>query len=293
MTVDFEQSRPKLFAIAYRMLGSSIEAEDVVQDAYLRYLALSSVEKQEIGSEEAWLRTVVIRLALDRLKSARMQRETYVGPWLPEPLRTDRSGWIDPAEATEQYDSLSMAFLLLLESLSPDSRAVFLLRQVFEYDYGEIALILGKSEANCRQLFSRARKLIDVQRTRWHNTPDEHRALLEQCVLAFQAGDVDALMGLMAEDIVTQSDGGGKVSAAIKPLRGRDHVAKFLLGLRRFIEPSMTFEIAGINGREAILNWKADGTIDNVMIFTVAEGKIQSVFIIRNPDKLTRLSSTK
>ncbi|MBX3066453.1 MAG: RNA polymerase sigma-70 factor [Anaerolineae bacterium] len=290
MTATFEQWRPKLFAIAYRMLGSSVEAEDVVQDAYLRYLAISSAEKQDIDSEEAWLRTVAIRLALDRLKSARMQRETYVGPWLPEPVRTDHSNWIDPADATEQYDSLSMAFLLLLESLTPDSRAVFLLRQVFEYDYGEIALILGKSEANCRQLFSRARKLIDAQRSRLRNTPDEHRALLEQCISAFQAGDVSALMELMAEDVVSQSDGGGKVSAATKPLQGKDHVTKLLLGLRRFIEPGMTFEIAMINGREGIINWKADGTIDNVMIFTVAEGKIQSVFIVRNPDKLTRLT---
>jgi RNA polymerase sigma-70 factor (ECF subfamily) len=273
----FEDYRPLLFSIAYRMLGSAMEAEDMVQEAYLRYQA---TPPDHIQSPKAFLSTIVTRLCLDQLKSAKTQRETYIGPWLPEPVLTDTM------LPSHDYDSISMAFLVLLESVTPVERAVFLLREVFDYDYAEIARVVGKEEAACRQLFSRARKHITERRPRFHSTPEEHQQMIGQFLMAVTSGDLDGLMNLLAEDVTWWSDGGGKVPAARRPLHGRDNVARFALALPRLALEGIQVEIAEVNGQTAVIFRRADGAPYYVMTFEVGDGRIQAVRAIGNPDKL-------
>lgn len=278
----FETYRPLLFSIAYRMLGSAMEAEDIVQEAYLRCQA---AQPESVDSPKAYLSTIVTRLCLDHMKSAQQQRETYIGPWLPEPMLTGEL----PARQYAEYESISMAFLVLLESLSPPERAVFLLREVFDYDYDEIGSIIGKTESACRQLFSRAKKHITDNRPRYNSSPEEHRSIVERFLKAAEVGDLNGLTNLLAENVVMWSDGGGKASAATRPLHGREKVAKMLNGLSRFLEPGMRLEVEDVNGQPALIIRHADGQPIVVTTFDVHEGRIQAVRNIRNPDKLKHI----
>ena len=277
----FEQQRPLLFSIAYRMLGSVMEAEDAVQESYLRYMA---TDADAIQSPKAFLSTVVTRLCLDQLKSARVKREEYFGPWLPEPLLTADA----PDELLARHESISMAFLLLLETLSPVERAVFLLREVFDYDYDAIAQIVGKSEANCRQLHSRAKKHIHSGRPRFTPSPQEQQQLVGKLFAAMQVGDSDAFAALLAEDVELRSDGGGKAAAAIHPLQGRETVMRFLLGLYSRRPPNTTAELSEVNSAPALVV-RVDGKVDNVMSFEINGVSISAIRIVRNPEKLRHL----
>ncbi len=277
----FEQQRPLLFSIAYRMLGSVMEAEDAVQESYLRYMA---TDADAIQSPKAFLSTVVTRLCLDQLKSARVKREEYFGPWLPEPLLTADA----PDELLARHESISMAFLLLLETLSPVERAVFLLREVFDYDYEAIAQIVGKSEANCRQLHSRAKKHIHSGRPRFTPSPQDQQQLVGKLFAAMQVGDSDAFAALLAEDVELRSDGGGKAVAAIHPLQGRETVMRFLLGLYSRRPPNTTAELSEVNSAPALVV-RVDGKVDNVMSFEINGVSISAIRIVRNPEKLRHL----
>jgi RNA polymerase sigma-70 factor (ECF subfamily) len=281
--MEFETYRPLMFSIAYRMLGSAMEAEDVVQEAFLRCR-----EAGEVQHPKAYLSTVVTRLCLDQLKAARAKRETYVGPWLPEPILTNGGSLGEPAEKTETAETISMAFLVLLESLTPAERAVFLLREVFDYEYAEIAGILGKEETACRQLFSRAKKHVNEHRPRFKSTPEEHTRLFNSFLMAINAGDLQGLTSLLAEDITLWSDGGGKVTAARRPLHGADTVGRFLLGLMRLKTEAMTFEIAEVNGSLALMIYDG-GRINGVMTVEVGDGRVRGVRFVANPDKLTKM----
>ncbi len=276
----FEDYRRLLFAIAYRMLGSVMEAEDMVQETYLRY---QSTPPNTIQSPKAYLSTIVTRLCLDHLKSAKTQRETYIGPWLPEPLLTGEDTML------RDSDSISMAFLVLLENLTPVERAVFLLREVFDYDYAEIARIVGKEEVACRQLFSRAKKHVTERRPRFHSTPEEQQAMIGKFFTAVNAGDMDGLMNLLADDITWWSDGGGKAQAATRPIHGRNNVARFALALPRAMVEGVRFEVAEVNGQTAVILRLADGSPWYVLTFEVGDGRIQAVRVVGNPDKLKHL----
>lgn len=279
--------RPLLFSIAYRMLGTVTDAEDVVQEAYLR-LQRASVEGTEVQSPRAFLTAVTTRVAIDQLRSARRARETYFGPWLPEPLLTaERS---DPAEAVEMSDSLSLSFLVLLETLSPVERAVFLLRQVFHYGYDEIAEIVQKNEANCRQIFVRAQRRIDEGRTRFKVDRQQQRALASKFIDAVQEGEVSDLIEFLAADVVFYGDGGGKGRGLPRPIYSRANVNRLLL---RFFA---TYRQIGaqivrteVNGELAALALDAQGRLINVLAFEIADGAIQTVRSIINPDKLSHL----
>lgn len=271
----FETYRPLMFSIAYRMLGSVMDAEDIVQEAYLRYRSADHVE-----APKAFLTTVVTRLCLDQLKSARTQRESYIGPWLPEPLITTSM------PTTSEYDSISMAFLVLLESLSPVERAVFLLREVFDYDYSEIARIVGKEETACRQAFHRAKVHVAEHRPRFQASPAEHEQMLQKFIEACTVGELDGLTSLLSNDVVLMSDGGGKASAATRPVRTPNHVARFLLGLLRQMPLTFSVEILQINGRAAVLVRDDQGNPFLIQQFEMDAGKISAFYLIRNPDKL-------
>ncbi|MBZ0300355.1 MAG: RNA polymerase sigma factor SigJ, partial [Anaerolineae bacterium] len=252
MSETFEDYRPLLFSIAYRMLGSAMEAEDMVQETYLRY---QTTTPETIQSHKALLTTIITRLCLDHLKSAQVQRETYIGPWLPEPVLTGRDGALltAPGAHLSAFESISMAFLVLLESLSPLERAVFLLREVFDYDYADIARIVNREEVACRQLYSRAKKHVAAHRPRFEPSPEAHQRILTQFMHVVDAGDVAGLVDLLAEDVTWYSDGGGKIAAATRPLHGRDHVLRFLAGLIRLRRAGTTVTIEEVNGRAAII----------------------------------------
>jgi RNA polymerase sigma-70 factor (ECF subfamily) len=280
---EFEELRPLLFSIAYRMLGSVTEAEDIVQEAWLRW---DQSPREEIRSAKAFLSTVTTRLCIDHLRSARARREQYVGPWLPEPLVTEAS---PPAsESAEMADSLSMAFLTLLESLTPPERAAFLLKEVFDYDYGEIAAILEKSRPACRQLVARARRHLNERRPRVTAPREQRERLTMEFIRACATGDLDELMQLLTDDVVLWSDGGGKARAARKPIYGRDKVARFLLGIVRKGTGQYEVEVAQVNGGPAIVV-REDGRALDVVSLDVLDERIQGVRIVVNPDKLGRL----
>jgi RNA polymerase sigma-70 factor (ECF subfamily) len=290
---QFEELRPRLFAIAYRMLSSASEAEDVVQDAFLRF---DQARPEELRSPAAWLTAVVTNLCLDRLKSARARRERYVGPWLPEPVLTGdgsgaSSGALGPLETAEQRESVSFAFLLLLERLNPRERAVFVLREAFAYGYDEIARILGLSEANCRQLYHRARQHVSEERARFQPSPRRRRELVERFIAAAEGGDLKALEALFAEDVTMWGDGGGKVAAARHPLVGIAEVLRFLAGLARRYADALTLRPAELNGGPGMLVY-LDGKLDSAWSFDLdAEGgRITAIRGVRNPDKLVFLA---
>ncbi len=277
---DFNLHRPLLFSIAYRMLGSVAEAEDVVQEAYLRWQRASEAE---VRSPKAYLSAVVTRLCIDHLRSARVKREEYVGPWLPEPLLAESTP--DVTNMVDLDESLSMAFLVLLESLTPTERAVFLLREVFDYDYPEVSRILGKSEANCRQIARRARESVAARRPRFEYSPEQQERLMQQFVRACSTGDMPALLELLADDVTLWSDGGGKVHAALNPIHGSDKVARFFLGVLRKAPPTLAVRPATINGQPGIISY-VDGNPLNVLTLDVADGRIKAVRIVANPEKL-------
>lgn len=282
---EFDQYRSLLFAIAYRMLGSIMDAEDMVQETFIRWQQASD---KKIKSTKAYLTTIVTRLCIDRLRSARVQREKYVGPWLPEPIVTE--GSTDPAATVELADSLALAFLILLERLSPTERAVFLLREAFGYNYGEISRIVDKSAANCRQIRRRARQHLIEQRPRYPASPQQQEQLTHEFMMACQKGDFQGLLDLLAEDITLWSDGGGQVVACLKPLHGAAKIAGFLRAIHRRhhqLGLNMNVEQATVNGQPGLLYTCGD-RIESVVAVKIAVGKIQSLYFMRNPDKLER-----
>jgi RNA polymerase sigma-70 factor (ECF subfamily) len=288
MTEEFQAYRPLLFSIAYRMTGSASEAEDIVQDSYLRYRAAQSRgsqgEQDEIRSPKAYLSAIVTRLCLDHLSSARVTREQYIGPWLPEPVLT-RDEAVAALQKIEQRESIATAFLVLLESLNPQERAVFLLREVFEYEHAEIAEMLGLSVANCRQIFHRAQRRIAERRPRFEPSHEAQRRLVERFLRACQQGDMAALTEALAEDVVSWSDGGGKVSAARHPILGRENVVRLVLGLMRKGPADLRLEIAEINGAPGLLIFAGE-SLWFVGTFAIANERIQALHAVLNPDKL-------
>ncbi len=278
---ELEQYRPLLFGIAYRMLGSAMEAEDMVQETLLRYSQLPS---DQIHTPKAYLSKMITHLCLDHLKSARSQREMYFGTWLPEPLLT-------PSESnTVELESLSMAFLVLLEKLTPTERAVFLLHEVFDYTYAEIADILGREQADCRQLLHRAKGHISAERPRFTPSRNEQDAITARFMEVSINGDLQEFVDLLAEDVTLWSDGGGKAKAAVHPLVGREPVAKFFLGLQKRAPAGSSVEYRFINARPAFV-LRQDGVIEGVFVLEMADGRIRAIHSIRNPDKLRYLAS--
>jgi RNA polymerase sigma-70 factor, ECF subfamily len=283
----YEELRPLLFSIAYRMVSSVSEAEDIVQEAFLR-IHRAQAEGTMIDSPKAYLSAVVTRLSIDHLKSARARREQYVGQWLPEPLPTDAAP--DAAAHAETADSLSMAFLVLLESLSPVERAVFLLREVFDYDYAEIARIVQRSEDNCRQLYVRARRHIDRGRPRFEASREQRDELARRFFAAAQLGDMNALVELLAADVVVYGDGGGKAPAWAEPIYGRERVAKLMVGTLAQVEPlGGTVVPTELNGQPGVKFVDEEGRIAAVMSLEIAEGVVQTIRGITNPEKLAHL----
>jgi RNA polymerase sigma-70 factor (TIGR02957 family) len=280
-----EELRPTAFAISYRMLGSVAEAEDVVQEALLRlHQALEGDER--IESPRAYLATVATRLSIDQLRSARVRREAYVGEWLPEPLVADSAA--DPARQAELADSLSLAFLVLLESLSPEQRAALLLRDVFDYDYAQIADIVGKSEDNARQLAARARRHVEERRPRFEASREQRNELAQRFFEAAREGELDALKNLLAHDVVLHGDGGGKVPALARAVHGRERVARTLRAWMRQGERIIGAALRPIdvNGQPGALLLAGEGVVIGVMALDIADGQIQEVRSVVNPDKL-------
>jgi RNA polymerase sigma-70 factor, ECF subfamily len=284
---SFETYRTYLFSIAYRMLGSAMDAEDMVQETYLRY---QTTPPQTIHSLKAYLTTILVRLCMDQLQLAHRKREQYVGPWLPEPIRTaETPEAADPEKQVEMEESISLAFLVLLEQLQPFERAVFLLREVFEYDFAEIATMLNKSEAACRRSFSRAKLHLASHRPRFPASPETHRQLLTAYFQAVQNGEMTALKDQLAEEVTLWADGGGKVKqAALRPISGRDAVARFSLGTKRFWPENARVELAEVNGQAALII-HAGGQVFSVLTIDVEQGQIQAIRIIANPEKLARV----
>ena len=292
----FESLRPLLFAIAYRMLASVSDAEDVLQESYLRYRRVLD-EGTVIGSLKAYLSTVVTRLSMDHLRSAAQRREEYVGLWLPEPLPTGAPDVAssavradDALARAELTDSLSMAFLLVLERLSPIERAAFLLHDVFGYTHDEIAAIIETSPANARQIASRARRRVQAERPRFDPSPEERDRLAERFFAAVVEGDVDGLVQVLADDVVVYGDGGGKVPQWAAPIAGIDRVARLFAGLgTRMREVGLRTERRWINGQPGAVVLDATGALTNVFILDVAGGRVQAVRSVINPDKLRHL----
>jgi RNA polymerase sigma-70 factor (ECF subfamily) len=284
---SFEELRPKAFAIAYRMLGSVSEAEDVVQEAFLRlHAALQAGER--IESPRAYLSTVVTRLGIDQLRSARARRETYVGEWLPEPVVTSVDE--DPAGHAEMADSLSLAFLVVLESLSPEQRAVFLLREVFDYDYDRIAEIVGTSESNARQLAVRARRHVDERRSRFDASREQREELADRFFAAAEQGELGALESLLAHDVELHGDGGGKAPALARPVFGRNRVARTLANWgKQGVRLGAKVHRVDINGQPGAVFLAPEGKVISVLALDIADGQIQAVRGIVNPDKLQHL----
>jgi RNA polymerase sigma-70 factor (ECF subfamily) len=284
-TAIFLEQRPRLFGIAYRMLGSIADAEDVLQESFLRWQDAVAAGTT-IESPGAFLATIVSRRCLDQLRSARHRREEYVGPWLPEPLIADEQ--LDPAQVGELSDSLSMAFLVVLETLSPPERAAFLLHDVFGYGYSELSGILERAEPACRQLVTRARRRLAERRPRFDASSEVHAGLLDGLVSATTHGDVEGVMALLSPEVVLQSDGGGRVTAARKPVAGMERVAKVLVRIMTSLSPQSTVDITTINGLPGLVVRDGD-RMNGVLTLDVRDGQIQGVFIVVNPDKLPSL----
>ena len=283
---QFEAYRPLMCSIAYRMLGSAMEAEDMVQEAWLRY---QSVRADSIQSLKAFLTTVITRLCINTLQTARAQREQYIGPWLPEPIGTGENALVTTSEQSVLAESLSMAFLVLLESLTPTERAVFLLREVFDYEYAEIAEIVGQEEAACRQQFSRAKKHIADHRPRFKPTKEQHRRVLDQFIRAVGEGEMGGLMNLLTEDVTMWADGGGKArGAATRPLHGAESVARFVIASTRRPQQPFHAEMVELNGEPAVVIRSEDRVIAALFI-EVDRDRVREVRAIGNPDKLTLL----
>jgi RNA polymerase sigma-70 factor, ECF subfamily len=280
----FDQYRGLLFSIAYRMLGTVADAEDMLQETFIRWHQSAD---EEIRSPRAFLVTIISRLCMNHLQSARIQREEYFGEWLPEPLVTDLSN--DPLRALKIDESISMAFLVLLERLTPVERAVFLLHEVFSYKHTEIAEILGQSEANCRQVLRRAKKHVGAVGRRFKASTQENNDLLDRFLQATRTGDLDGLVALLARDVVLHSDGGGKGAALPKPIKGSEKVARGIMhAMEKTVPKDLVGHIAEINGRHAVIGY-VEGKPFSVVSVNVSDGRIQDVFVITNPEKLSHL----
>jgi len=280
---DFEAHRARLFGLAYRLLGSAADAEDVVQDTYVRW---SRADQAAIVAPSAWLVKVATNLCLNRLTSARARHEVYVGPWLPEPVLTS-DGALGPMDTSVQRDSVSLALLVLLEQLTPAERAVFVLREAFGYGHRDIAGILDLSEANCRQLYRRAKQRLAMASSRFHPARAaraQWQDLVERFIAAARDGDLPALEHLLASDVTAWADGGGKVSAARRAVLGRARVARYLAGITRF-GAQLQILLAEVNGAPAILATSA-GNLVGVLVLEISEGQITAVRAVANPDKL-------
>ncbi|MFE2195547.1 RNA polymerase sigma-70 factor [Streptomyces olivaceus] len=293
MTTDtaadvFEEHRPVLLGVAYRMLGRLADAEDVVQEAWLRW---SGADRSAVREPRGYLVRVTTRLAVDRLRQIKSRGETYVGPWLPEPCVTHfGDAGPDTAEQAVLADSVSLAVLVVLESLSPLERAVFVLREAFGYPYAEIAAMLERGEPAVRQLAGRARRHVDERRPRYDVDPAQRRDLTERFLAAAAGGDLAALLELLASDVRLVGDSGGKSRAPLRELEGSDKVARFLQGAARKSVPDLTHRLLEINGGPALLVLSG-GTPDSVFQLDVSGGRVQAVYIIRNPDKLHSLAA--
>jgi RNA polymerase sigma-70 factor (ECF subfamily) len=281
----FNQHRGLLFSIAYRMLGSSADAEDMVQETFIRWQQTSGVD---IRSARAFLVTIVSRLCINHLQSARVQREEYFGEWLPEPLVTSPMD-TGSSELSRIDGSLSMAFLVLLERLNPVERAVFLLREVFDYEYSEIAETLAQSEANCRQILRRARQRVAEMRPRFDPSPQQRERLLHQFLKATSDGNLEGLVALLSSEVVFHSDGGGKAPALPKPIYGPDNVARAILGgIKKFAPPDLVRRIVEINGQPGLVTYLA-GRPFLVFTLDVVGGLVRNIYIVSNPEKLAHL----
>jgi RNA polymerase sigma-70 factor, ECF subfamily len=283
----FQELRPLLFSIAYRMLGSVGSAEDIVQEAFLRF-DRAAREGSAIDSPKAYLSAVVTRLAIDELRSARVRRETYVGTWLPEPLVTDSP--MDPAAHVEAAETLSMAFLLVLDRLSPVERAVFLLHDVFGYEFAETATIVDRSEANCRQIAVRARRRVQAEKPHLDVSRRERDEVADRFFEALRAGDVERIARVLAADVVVHGDGGGKAPQWSQAIAGSDRVARLLAGVGRQIEElGLTVERRQVNGQPGAVFRDAEGRVTNVFSLDILDGAVQAVRSVINPDKLHHL----
>jgi RNA polymerase sigma-70 factor (ECF subfamily) len=280
----FQQYRALLFSIAYRMLGSVADAEDMLQEAFIRWQKSSD---EEIRSPRAFLVTIISRLCINHLQSARVQREEYVGQWLPEPLLTGPGS--DPSEASRLDESLSLAFLLLLERLTPMERAVFLLREVFDYEYSEIAQTLGQNEANCRQILGRARKHVAEARPRFDASLQQREQLLHKFLDATSNGDLDGLVALLSSEVVFHSDGGGKAAAVPNLVYGPDNVARAVLGgLKKLVPKNIVRRMAHINGQPGVVSY-VDGRPFSIFTMDIEDGLVRNIYVVTNPEKLARL----
>jgi RNA polymerase sigma-70 factor (ECF subfamily) len=280
----FDEYRSLLFAIAYRMLGSVADAEDMLQETFIRW---QQAPEQEIRSPRAFLVTIISRLCISHLQSARARREEYVGQWLPEPVVTAPGS--DPLENLRVDESLSVAFLLMLERLTPVERAVFLLREVFEYEYPELAAVLGENEANCRQILHRARQHVTAARPRFKASQQEKSDLLKRFLQATRNGDLEGLVGLLASDVVLHSDGGGKAVGAPNLIRGARNVARGALGsLQKLMPKNLVIRLAQVNGQPGIVSY-LDGKPYSVLTLEAGEGHIQRIYVVTNPEKLAHL----
>ncbi|MGF1524634.1 MAG: RNA polymerase sigma-70 factor [Leptolyngbyaceae cyanobacterium] len=276
----FNQYRSLLFAIAYRMLGSHADAEDMLQETWIRWQSTQTV----VQSPKAFLSSIITRLCIDRLRLARVKREKYVGIWLPEPLITEKTNQSE--DHAELAESLSFAFLTLLECLSPNERAIFLLREVFGYDYSEISKTVGKSIPNCRQIFRRARQHLVLRRPSINPSLEQKEKIVEKFLVSWNQGDLHQLIALMAEDITFCSDGGGQATAAHYPLEGVQKVARFLIAIRRSrLIPAFYPQIVKINDQPGILNI-VEGSTQSAFSFEFSDQAIKSIFAVVNPEKL-------
>ena len=287
----FQKLRPRLFGIAYRMLGVRADAEDIVQDAWLRW-QYAGFEEARIP--EAWLVTVVTRLAIDRLRGAMAERERYVGPWLPEPLIGDAAA--APEAALEAAGDISTAFLLMLERLGPEERAVFLLHQVFEFGYEEVAAMVGKTEAACRKILQRARERVRAERPRFEVGREQHMALLARFVEASRSGVPARVQELLTLDATYIGDGGGKAKTTVRAVLGAERVARLVVGIERKWHGHGRHELIEVNGGPGLLTWR-DGQPDSVTSLDLHEGRgaarIAAIYVVRNPDKLGYFASLR
>ncbi|WP_434025880.1 RNA polymerase sigma-70 factor [[Pseudomonas] boreopolis] len=277
----FEQHRPRLFSLAYRLLGARTEAEDVVQDTWLRW---HGADRAGIVDPEAWLVTATTRLGLDRLRAARTARSRYTGPWLPEPLEISEEP--GPQELRERAEQVSLALLAAMERLGPEERAAFLLKEAFDYDYARIAELLGHSEANCRQMVHRARTRLQAERPRFPVDRQHHRELLERFMIASQAGDMTAITALLDSNARLVSDGGGKVTAALRPLLGAERIARLYWAVARR-KLGLVARMGTVNGEPAILRFR-DGRLHSTTLAVIDGDRIVELLNVMNPDKLPR-----
>lgn len=284
MTTDvFFSYTAYLFSIAYRMLGSVMDAEDMVQETYLRWQKTAQIS---VKTPKSYLATIITRLCIDYLRSAQVQRESYIGPWLPEPLLTETA--VSTEENFALSESLTIAFLQLLERLSPVERAVFLLREVFEYEYAEIGEMVGKNEVNCRQILRRARQHFQAKRPRFDVASVAQQQMATRFSRVCLGGDVSGLMSLLATDVVAYSDGGGRVTAAQRPIYGADKVTRFILGVLKKMPSDLDLSFVQVNGQPGIVG-KVNGRFVSILVLDVRNGRIQNIYTILNPDKLAHL----